>query len=283
MAFNGVVAADRADTPSYGLFSAARVQNRGSGDEHWIGGYNVESDLCGLTVRTLPLCESEAEWYDLFDSSDSSRYFHVPGFGILETYGCDNSVGFNARDDRATVIRQLKSITEYAVESELWHGHLAQGDADINPTNRWLVNAERVGTGAGLKPKVALALVEQAFATNNPGVQATIHMTPLMAAVIEPAFEQDGDSLITQNGSLVYINRGGDGSEGPASGGSDTAHWIYATGPVHVDLGSDELITVSKSDIVNARDNSVLYAAERPAAVYFDGCSWYGALADATL
>lgn len=282
MASNGIVTAERPVAPAYGLFSVARVKNRGERDEHWIEGFTVETDTCGITVNTLPLCASTADWHEAVNNSDGSRFFHVPSFGILGTWECDNSIGINAVDRRATVVRQLELVTEFAVEQELWSGHLMQGDTDDFAGDRYLTQAERVGTGA-YKAKVALGLVEQAFAANNPGVQATIHITPLVLSIMDHTFDEKDGHLITENGSLIYVNRGGDPDVGPASGGSETKHWIYATGPVYVELGSKELITTSASESVNAKTNQVRYTAERPAAVYFDGCSWYGALADATL
>lgn len=288
MAFNGVVAADRAVEPSYGLFSVARVQKRGSGDEHWVGGYFVESDSCGLNTQILPLCSEDTDdWIEAFNnSSDGDPFFKVAPFGILETFECENSIGFNAVDRRATVVRQLESVSEYTVERELWLGENAEQDPGDIPAERWLTNAidSTPIPGTAVKPQVALGLVEQAFAEENPGVQATIHMTPLVANVLKSALKAQGDRLYVKNtGSLVAISRGGAGDEGPVAGGSATKHWIYATGPVHVDLGSDELITVSASEIVNPTTNKVTYVAERPAAVYFDGCAWFGVLADATL
>lgn len=285
MVFNGVVTADRAVAPSYGLFSVAKVQNRGASDDHWVAGYFVESDLCGLNTQTFPLCASSGDWNNTFNNADGAPFFHVAPFAILETWECENSIGFNAVDRRATVVRMLKNVSEYAVERELWTGVNAQEDINPVPADRWLTNATNVTpSSSAVKPAVALALVEQAFYENNPGSQATIHITPLMAASLNgQGLQVQGDQLTTFNGSLIAISRGGLGEEGPASGGSATKNWIYATGPVHVDLGSDELITVSASEIVNPINNSVQYVAERPAAVYFDGCSWFGALADATL
>lgn len=286
MAFNGVVTADRSVEPSYGLFSVARVQKRGSGDEHWVAGYYVESDSCGLHTQIIPLCAESEEWIEAFDNSDGDPFFKVSPFGIIEKFECENSVGFNAVDRRATVVRQLESVTEYTVERELWLGENADLDTSAIAADRWLTNATDATPtpGTAVKPLVALGLVEQAFAEENPGIQATIHMTPLVANVIRSALKAHGDRLYVKNtGSLVAITRGGVGDEGPVAGGSTTKHWIYATGPVHVDLGSDELITVSASEIVNPTTNKVTYVAERPAAVYFDGCAWFGVLADATL
>ncbi len=284
MVSNGVYQAPDADAPLNGLFSVAEVVEHGSRDEHWIGGYTVESDICGTKIRTLPLCTAtDTDAIDVFDNSDAERFFHVMGFGIIATIECNNSVGFNATDGRARVVEKVVDATEYAVEQEIWHGDIAQRDADTQTTpSRWLTNATSVSS-TGVKPKVALGLVESAFGRANPGVRATIHITPMIAAVLGNDLDERGGKLYTSNGSMVAINRGGDGESGPAAGGSATKHWIYATGPVHVDLGNEELITVSPGDVVNSKTNAVIYAAERPAAVYFDGCEWFGALADATL
>lgn len=285
MAFNGVVKADRVVDPSYGLFSVAKVQKRDTGDEHWIGGFFVESLSCGLNTRILPQCSSDSDWISVFDSSGSDTFFYVPSFGILETYECDNSIGYNAIDRRATTVDQLNSVSEYAVERELWLGENFQASVDTGDP-RWLASAIDATPvpGTAVSPLVALAVVEQNFAENNPGVQAVIHVTPLIASVLKNALKADkGKMFVRSTGSPVVISRGGVGDEGPATGGSDLKHWIYATGPVHVDLGSEELITTTASEIVNPKTNKVTYAAERPAAVYFDGCSWFGVLADATL
>jgi hypothetical protein len=286
MAYNGVVTADRLVDPSYGLFSVAKVVNHGARDEHWIGGFFVETETCGRITDLLPLCNSTDDTpVSLLDGSADSMFFHVVSFVILAKYECENSIGFNAIDRRATVVKQLKAVTEFSVEHELWGGDVAQQDANPIPAERYLANATDVTPtpGTAVAPLLALGLVEQDFANNNPGVQATVHLTPLMAIALRNWIKEDGGKLYTKAGSLVTINRGHAGDTGPHTGGTATKNWIYATGPVHVDLGSDELITVSESEIVNSVTNKVTYAAERPAAVYFDGCSWFGALADATL
>lgn len=286
MPFNGVVTADTADAPSYGLFSVADVQKRTTSETHWIDGFYVESALCGSKAEAITICAPAEDWSTIFDNTGADVFYHVTAFTILETYACENSIGINAIDRRLTVRDQLEAITEYAVEQELWLGTSAQLDDSPIPAERWLVGAQDATPtpGTAVKPRLALALVEQAFAAANPGVQATIHVTPLIASILgDGVLTPDGDTLYTTQGSKVAISRGGDGDSGPHSGGSASKHWIYATGPVHVDLGTDELITSSMSEIVNAVTNKVTYVAERPAAVYFDGCAWFGVLADATL
>lgn len=284
MPFNGIETADKVSAPSHGLFSVAEVHDRGASDSHWIAGFSVESTACVGTISAETLCQTEdAGLIEIFDGS-GSPYFNVVAFNIIETIKCNNSIGFNAIDYRAVAVDKIKAISEYAVEHELWHGEAAQRDTQDEPAERWLTGATDVTpTSTAVKPEIAIALVEQNFARSNPGIQATIHVTPLIATLVESGFLDDGDgNLYTAAGSKVSISRGGDGESGPTDG--DTLkHWVYATGPVHVDLGAEELITVTPAEVVNPKNNEVTYVAARPAAVYFDGCGWYGALADASL
>lgn len=287
MPYNGIETADVTTAPSYGLFNVAEVHDRGASDSNWIAGFSVESTACVGTISAETLCQtSDAGLIDIFDSS-GDPYFNVVAFNIIETIKCNNSIGFNAVDYRAVALDKIKTISEYAVEAELWSGTAAQRDTQDEPANRWLTGATDVTptAGTGVSPEIAVALVEQNFARNNPGIQATIHISPLIASLIETGFFDSKDGVLrTASGSLVTISRGGDGVTGPKSGsGGVLEHWVYATGPVHVEIGSEELITVSPAEIVNSKNNEVTYVAARPAAVYFDGCGWYGALADASL
>lgn len=285
MAFNGVVEADSHEGPAYGLFSAATVKE--TNEPHWFLGFNVENDDCGYNLDGMPKCHPSNEYNSIFDNSSGDRFFYVAPFGILQTLECDNSVGIKSIDRGALAVKQLSNASEYAVEKELWDGLNAQDDDSPNDNpSRWLSAATDVTPtpGTAIKPLVALGLVEQSFANNNPGVRATIHLSPLMAAVLKNSFkEEDGVLYSKSTGSIVTVNHGSTGQVGPVAGSSATKHWIYATGPVHVMLGGEELITDSLSSAVDTEDNSTIFTAERPAAVWFEGCGWYGALADSTL
>ena len=285
MPYNGIETADNTTAPFYGLFNVAEVHDRGASDSNWIAGFSVESSACVGTITAETLCQtSNTGLIEIFEGSGEA-YFNVVAFNIIETIKCGNSIGFNAIDYRAVAAEKVKSVSEYAVEAELWSGLAAQRDTQDEPASRWLAAATDVTptSGTGVSPEVAVALVEQNFARNNPGIQATIHITPLIASMIESGFFDSKDGVLrTASGSLVTVSRGGDGVTGPEDGG-DLEHWVYATGPVHVEIGSEELITVSPAEIVNSKNNEVTYVAARPAAVYFDGCGWYGALADASL
>ena len=104
-------------------------------------------------------------------------------------------------------------------------------------------------------------------------------MSPLVSSALEDGFsavkdeEFDKTRLRTAAGNLVSVGAGYDG-RGPGEGAPTDkfVHWMYATGPVHVVLGSEELITVDATQALDTRTNEMTYAAERPAAVYTDGC-----------
>lgn len=270
MAFKGVVQADKLVAPEHGLFSVAKVQKHSGSDDHWVSGFYVESDACGLTVKHIPICTAGEDWVDVFDNSDGSRFFKADSFGILETLACDNSVGFKVAEKRAQVIRHLEAVTEYAVEYELYNGDM-QAEDDDQPDAEDRVLIQVTTSGAYGNATDSLGVLEQLFYGDNPGVRATIHVTPLVAAQLGAAGavrDEDGKLVTVGNGSLVTVNR--------AMGkmvAVTAAQPMYATGPVHVDLGSDELVTVSASEMVNPTTNEVVVTAERPAAVYFDGCS----------
>lgn len=284
--FKGVFEAEKLPAPSYGLFSVADVDITGITNSKWLSGFFAESEACGYVTDIYPTCNSVADDPEtISDNSAGDLFSHIVGFGIHETFECDNTVGIKAVDRRAKILQKIDSISEFAVERELWEGLAAQQDDNPTPATKWLANATDLTASLGgpADPFVVLGVLETEFAQSNPGIQATVHMSPLIATVLKNSLKAVDGKLYTKTGSLVAISRGGVPESGPSAGGDITIHWVYITGPVHVKLGSEELITSTYSEIVNSVNNSVIYAAERPAAVYFDGCVWYGALADATL
>jgi hypothetical protein len=60
-------------------------------------------------------------------------------------------------------------------------------------------------------------------------------------------------------------------------------HYMYATGPVFVHLGSEELVTVSEDQAVNPQTNEMVMVAERPASVHWDGCCHFAQQVDVRL
>ena len=288
MAFNGVFPAAKLTPAPFGLFSVADVKKHTTRDEHWIQRFDQESEACAFDASIIDVCGGE-EPISVFDTNDGMRSFGVQPFGIVAKDSC-LSVGWNVVDRKARVLRQLDLITPKAVETELWNGLYLQATnetAGIPTTSGMYLSStdtEVVTTGAQ-KVKIGLAVLEQALASCSSGFQGTIHVSPLIASMIGMEMQRDGDQLLTNNGNLVAVGTGYDG-RGP---GETTApsepfvHWMYATGPVFVHLGSEELITVTEGQAVDPRTNEMVHVAERPASVHWDGCCHFGVQVDVRL
>lgn len=283
MAFNGVFTETLPDNPPYGLLSVADVVEHKDSDYHWVNGFDVESDACvGKTYRLGAICEPEPTSDEIFNQS-GDPFFKGVGFDIVQEISCANSTGQFGRDGRKRALAKLESVTEAAIETELLTGVSAQ-DAGVEYT-RYLLNAAVVSNTA-YKAAVAVGLVEREFSTQNPGVPITIHMSSLIAEAMKSSLKEIDGDLYTKAGSLVTINRSMINTYNPedaTASASVTQDWVYATGPVTVHIGTGELITITDGQAIDPKTNSVNYVAERPAAVYFEGCEAQAALADATL
>lgn len=286
MAFNGVIPAAKLVEAPFGLFSAAEVTERGPRDEHWGQGFAAMSEACTFDASIVDVCGGIPA-VEVFSGSDQ-RWKQVRPFGILAKDEC-LSIGFSAEDRRARVIRQLEAVTAKVVERELWAGdYRAAWDtevgADAIPLG-YLAHADtEVVESTAQKPHVALGLLEQAYADCAPGLRATIHVSPLVAEGLGKRLIQHDGKLYTRQGNIVAVGSGYNGS-GPGQVVPDNnfTHWMYVTGQTFVVLGSKELITVNEVQATNAVTNEMTYVAERPAAVYTDGCCQFAAQVDVRL
>jgi hypothetical protein len=291
MPFNGVVPAGRFTPAPYGLFSVAKVNNHGAADEHWVGGFDFESEICELEGSVLDICGGDPLVF--MDNLDGERYGKVHPFGIRVRDEC-LTPGFDAIDRKAKIVRQLEMMTQKAVETELWAGNYSQSLDALAPPNQYLTSESAVdvtggsaGTGGSpVPPVIGLALLEQALAECGPGAQGTIHAPPILGAKIgSQGGEGDGETLKTFNGNLIAFGNGYDGrGPGETTPPADWfTPWVYATGPVVVDLGPAELVTPDFSSAVNPRTNVMSFMAVRPASVFWDGCCHFAVQVDIRL
>jgi hypothetical protein len=290
MANRGIFPAAKLTPAPFGLFSVADVKRHGISDGHWIEHFSQESEACAFDASIIDVCGGE-DPIEVFNTTDADRWIDVVPFGIIAKDTC-LSVGWSVQDRKARVIRQLELITPKAVETELWNGQYVQArnttDALPDPeTGMYLASNSATTVVAGAqRAKVGLALLEQALASCSSGFQGTIHMSPLVAAMIGMELQVEDDHLITNNGNAVVVGPGYDGrgpgdSAAPADG--SFVHWMYATGPVFVHLGSNELITVTEGQATNTATNEMTYVAERPASVHWDGCCHFAVQVDIRL
>lgn len=278
MPFKGVFPAAQNTPAPFGLFSVADVTRHTTRDSHWGSHFSQETEACVFDASIVDVCGAEAP-IQVFDSTDAERWTDVHPFGIIAKDSC-LSVGWSVQDRKARVKRQLELITEKAVETELWNGAYLQAwntTEGVTPATQGMylasTSATTLNAGTAVRPKIGLALLEQALAECSTGYQGSIHMTPLIASMIGMEMQRDGDKLVTSNGNSIVVGTGYDG-RGPGQAAPTDAftHWMYATGPMFVHLGAGELITVSEGEAVNAATNEMTYVAERPASVHWDGC-----------
>lgn len=285
MPFNGGIftAKDNQAAPSYGLLSVAEVTEHGYADSSWVSGGVFESTACAGKLSSNTLCVDDDT--TMLDKSDNGLVMTrgVAAFNVVYELSCENSIGIKSRDFNKVVTDGVKDRSEFALEFELVFGSAANAfntsaSTSALPDAIALNSSVDVTTGTAVDINSAIALLEAAYYTNNPTVQGTIHLPVAMLSMVRYGLIKDHNGvLMTKAGSKVTLNK--------VLSVDTTAlkDVIYMTGPVYVELGSEELITVTEDVVVNSKNNQVNFTATRPAAVYFDGCDVYSALADATL
>lgn len=285
MVFKGVIPAAKLTLPPYGLLDAADVTEHGSRDEHWIGGFSAESEACAFNATLVDVC-GDITPVVVRDTLDGLRWVDVEPYGIVVRDRC-LTPGLSVIDRRARILRQLDLITPKAVETELWSGLYRRALDSGAETGMYLAStAATTITATAQKAKVGLALLEQNLARCTSGFQGVIHMTPLIATMIGIDMDNSGGTLMTRNGNKIAIGTGYDG-RGPGDDASPAAtavqHWMYATGPVFVHLGTDELVTVNDAQSVDPITNIATWVAEKPASAFWDGCCHFAVKVDITL
>lgn len=292
MPFKGVAPASKLKAKPYGLFSVADVSERGPRDEHWGQGFDALTEACSFDVSLVDMCGITAE--EKAHEANGERSTYVRPFGIVARDTC-LTVGTTPAERKTRVLRQLDLVTQKAVELEFWAGPSRrawdQELEDQQPGSSvplgYLSSSDTTDVTAGnaVKPLIGLALLEQAFADGGPGIQGTVHMSPLVGEMLTKHLKCVDGVLYTKSGNKVAIGSGytGVGPGNATDPDSPFVHWMYITGQVTVVLGTEELVTTSAAQAVNVRNNEATYAAERPAAVYTDGCNQYAAKVDIRL
>lgn len=282
MAFKGVIPAPKAVPAPYGLFSVADVTKVSASDEHWVGGFDQESELCSLNASIVDPCGAPDIPVVVADGDMSHK---VMPFGIKAIDECFTQ-GWTVQDRKARVIRQLELVTQKAVERELWNGTSAiQGGND----NLYLSKdgAAEVVSSAVISPRTGIALLQQAFANCGVGGQGVLHMPVSAVEMLGDHMDQDPSkgNILTWGGNKVAVGSGYDG-RGPGDLVPPTNPlivWIYMTGPISVRLGPNELVTPSEVEALDTRTNIMRYVALRPASVDWDGCCHFAVQVDLRL
>lgn len=287
---NGVLPAAPLVPASFGLLSAADVTVT-DGTAEWIRGFAAQYNSRPQLVRILTQAEGIADNGTVYQASDNQtrQYDDIDPF-FIEITSKVSGLSYNDSTTREKLIDQLEAVTSKAIEFELWTGVAAISDGSNQPYLQKDNAATVVGSGA-VSPKKALSLIEGAIADSPTGAGGVIHITRELASIltlqgaIKPVDNEDtrfgAQHLETVLGTKVVVGTGytGDGP-GTGNGATDSAQWIYATGPVSVYLGEAEVTNEDLARSFTSSTNDVNVSALRAAAVYFDPSIFYAVNVD---
>lgn len=285
MAFDGNFPASDLYPAPGGVLSVAKVTKHTARqyDERWVRRFSQEFDTQPSYVRLLTVNDETVANGELSDNQSDQRYLdYVPFFIDVEDFASTFSLPGQDRFKR--VLNQLETVTQKALEYELWEGVAAQEETAANG-NMYLrkSGAATIPSAGAKKPENALMLLEQAISDSPVGEKGVIHMTRDVASILGSRLifvkKDDGTKkVMTRLGTKVVVGSGytGNGPIGDANAAaSATNKWMYATGTIHVHLGKSELVHDDLSQGVDATINNMRIKASRPAAVYADPSMLY--------
>ena len=173
-------------------------------------------------------------------------------------------------DDLEDSIKSLlKPIIQKAIEREFWNGVVAStiterdSDGTDRPINRWLDDGKAIvatlpGATGPVKPKVGIALMEQALAESTIGSRGVIHLPRSIASL--SGLDEDEMTLYTKLKTPVVA---GTGYQMESDG--HTA-WIFGTGPVTVRQGKP-VVQADERGSLDRKTNTYTIVFNVPVAV----------------
>lgn len=292
-----VVATPRPLPAPFGLVNPKTVVGlRG----HWENGIAYEITTDGLFAHVHDACDYTAAGGNTIGNAPgtagSATTIYAQDFApfVIEgTDGCRSSLGLTPEERKARAVEALELLTPKAVEREFW----TNGFTGVNTAgNKSLQNSPTTTllAGAAVKPRRGLAALEQALADDGAGTLGAVHVTRDVLSLLRLDMDPNGgdsDGVLYTPGGNMLIGGVGYTGNGPASAGANTARtaghaWAYATGPVAVHLSpiqvSDTPSMVTGPVGVESfhTTNTLVYTAERFAAVTFNGTKVYAVLID---
>lgn len=271
----------------YGILSGATSVKTVDSD-WWISGFShevVDSNTSAELARIL----GGTEVSQILQSLGGDSFLSYQPF-MIRTTSKASTFGNNLETFKANAKSSLDIITQKAVETEFWSGAIskvvaADQDPDSPVINRYLASSLATDVtptvGSGVKPRLGLALLEEAITDSTFGYQGLIHAPRAVASALKVK-EKSGALRTNLDTPVVagsgYSRQGPDGTLAP-----NGMYWMYATGPVTVILGDDVVFPEPLSQAVNVRNNTIEYIAERPAAVVFSTQEVFAVLVDLSL
>jgi hypothetical protein len=278
MAFpkDGVVVAPAIEPADYGLFSVAKPAPTTLPDEdRWIRTFAQEWDTSIYSAKNWDDTDTTSE--SIASDATPTRFTQIKPF-FIEVEEQISTFGYTALDRFDRISRQIKGITQKAVEQELWDGAVREGESHDNlalsASTTTILNS-----GTAISAARALALLDFKIGSTSPcGEQGVIHMTRDVAGLLSASymlFHREDGRIETISGTPVIIGSGYSGT-GPTGATGATAtdgnKWMYGTGTVEVYVGKVDVVNDSNGQAydVSGNQNDMKLKAIRPAAVYFD-------------
>lgn len=282
-----IVAAPPLEPAPYGLLSSAYPLNdpslRGDDAARWEQGFSIESEACNATVRVADLCDPNNTAVTVVDRSDPSTVLRFSDYDpmVVQVEDHCSTFGFSAEQRYARLGRQLEAATQFALEREFWTGALAK-DAAPDLPNRYLAMSDATDVtptpGTAVKIRQGLALLEGALGSCGLGTVGAIHAPRAVASALRP---NDVDGVLrTPIGNTLIAGSGYTGSAPNGTDPTGTQRWMYATGPVFVQLGEPYFTPDQPGQAITTSTNDFKLMAERTAAATWDGCCHFGVLVD---
>lgn len=270
-----------------------------SGGEHWENGFSYEVTTGNAYGRTHDGCNYAATQGASVGTAPGANasggnYWldHYP-LSLEATYRCRSSFGMSVEERKERAADVLGGLTSKLLEAELWTNNYQNTESAFG--NRSFNNANVVtplGTTA-VKLRLGIAALENALATSETlPVEGAIHVPRDVLSMlrIDMSGIQDQDGIMYSPTGHMLIGGAGYPGTGPTGQArTATTAWLYATGAVSVRLGP---ITVNDvpSKVTGpvgtesySTTNTLVFTAERPAAVTFNSQNVYAVLVDLTL
>ena len=278
MAFpkDGVVVAPAIEPADYGLFSVAKPAPTTLPDEdRWIRTFAQEWDTSIYSAKNWD--DTDTTSASIASDATPTRFTQIKPF-FIEVEEQISTFGYTALDRFDRISRQIKGVTQKAVEQELWDGAVREGESHDNlalsASTTTILNS-----GTAISAARALALLDFKIGSTSPcGEQGVIHMTRDVAGLLSASymlFHREDGRIETISGTPVIIGSGYSGT-GPTGATGATAtdgnKWMYGTGTVEVYVGKVDVVNDSNGQAydVSGNQNDMKLKAIRPAAVYFD-------------
>lgn len=261
---------------------------------HWENGITYEVNTEGLFARVYDACDYTAGALSLGNAPGSAGAGNTvygqdyAPYVIEATDGCRSSIGLTPDERKKRASEALELMTNKAVERQFWGNGFG---SNLNSSGNFSLMTAPTDTllgGVAVRPRRALAALEQALADHGAGTRGAVHVTRDTLSLLRLDMDPDaGDSdnvLWTPGGNMLI---GGVGYTGDGPSARTAGHvWAYATGPVAVNLSpikvSDEPSKITGPVGVESfhTNNTLVYTAERFAAVTVNGTRVYAVLID---